>query len=163
MKILKTLTAVMALLITFGVAESAMAAVGKIYGPVYLRMGKKSDHVKSTVLTFSAPVPGKGVVVIKNGGDSGKKSRVNSAKIKLNGKTIVKPSNFSNGHHRKFDKKSHKKHKRSHRIHELKVDVDLLSDNEIKVKIKSCKRCELEIYVMGELATSTDGVKPSGR
>jgi hypothetical protein len=135
MKILKTLTAVMALLITFSLAETAMAEEGTIYGPVYLSRGDMSHHHGGTTLTFTAPVAGEGVVVITNGGDSGKKSRVSSAKIKFNGEKIASP--------RKFNKK----------VHEIRIDVDLLLDNEMKVKIKSCKRCELEIYVTGELAT----------
>ena len=144
MKILKTLTAVMALLITFSVAESAMAAVGTIYGPVYLSRGDKSSHLDDTVLTFSAPVPGTGVVFIINGGDSGKKSRVSSAKVEFNSNMIAGAKDFSK------------------KVGTISIGVDLLADNEMKVNIKSCKGCELEIYVTGEMAATTGGVKPSG-
>jgi hypothetical protein len=99
-----------------------MAEEGTIYGPVYLSRGEMSHHHGGTTLTFTAPVVGEGVVVIKNGGDSGKKSRVSSAKIKFNGEKIARP--------RKFNKK----------VHEIRIDVDLLADNEMKVKIKSCNR-----------------------
>ncbi len=167
MKIFKTLTAVTALLITFGVAESAIAAVGTIYGPVYLNRGlsrgNSSSHrggvstfstgtssdLDGTVLNFTAPVPGvdKGELVIINGGDSGEKSRISSATVTLNDDTIAGPNDFSKD------------------VDTITRTVDLLAGedaNELRVNIKSCMGCELAIYVMGELVYGGGG-KPSGR
>ena len=143
MKILKTLTAVMALLITFGVAESAMAAVGTIYGPVYLSRGNAPMNLNGTTESFSA-VPGTiGELVITNGGDTGKVSRVSSATVTLNGNMILGPKDFSK------------------KVGEIKVDVPLELINDLRVNIKSCNSCELIIRVDGELVFS--GGKPSGR
>lgn len=116
-------------------ASVATAEMTTIYGPVYVAKTKAKDehHRKEAKLSFSAPVPGKGVIVVKNGGDSGKKARVASAEIELNGIEIA-------------DRKDFNKNEEV-----LNIEVDLLAQNDMEVEVKSCKECELEIVVMGEM------------
>lgn len=115
-------------------APVAYAGLTTIYGPVYVAKTKEKGehHRKETKLSFSAPVPGKGVIVVKNGGDSGKKARVASAEIELNGQEIADRSDFN----------------KTEEVFEF--EVDLLAQNDMEVEVKSCKECELEIVVMGE-------------
>lgn len=118
----------------FAVAGEAAAELVPIYGPVYVAKTKdKSEHHrKEAHLTFNAPVPGKGVIVVKNGGDSGKKGRVSAAEIDLNGREVA-------------DKKDFRK-----TAEVLEFNVDLLAANDMEVEVKSCRECVLEITVMGE-------------
>lgn len=118
----------------FAAVGGAAAELIPIYGPVYIAKTKEKGehHHKESKLSFTAPVQGKGVLVVKNGGDSGKRARVSSAEIELNGNEIAEK--------RDFNKK----------VTVLNFDVDLLSTNEMEVDIKSCRECELEITVMGE-------------
>lgn len=118
----------------FAAAGGAAAELVPIYGPVYIAKTKEKGehHRKETKLTFTAPVQGKGVLVVRNGGDSGKRARVSSAEIELNGREIAEK--------RDFNKK----------VTVLNFDVDLLATNEMEVKVRSCRECELEITVMGE-------------
>ncbi|MBI5642194.1 MAG: hypothetical protein HY954_01820 [Deltaproteobacteria bacterium] len=122
-------------LFIFAAVSSAQAEMTTIYGPVYVTKTKGSEHHKEkTKFTFSAPVAGSGVLIVKNGGDSGKKARVSSAEIELNGEEVADENNFNKN------------------VEKLQFNVQLLADNEIEVEIKSCKSCELEISVMGEQA-----------
>jgi hypothetical protein len=146
MKILKTLTAVMALLFTFGVAESAMAARGTIYS-VHLNRNAMSDNNTSTTLNFSVVNQLGADLTITNGGDTGKKSMVSSATVTLNGETLAGPKDFGK------------------KVFTIDHIVDLDDDNELKVKISPCKNCELTITIIGEQVARTGnvGVKPSGQ
>lgn len=112
----------------------AYAEMVPIYGPVYVAKTKDKGehHRKEAKLAFSAPVPGKGIIVVKNGGDSGKKARVASAEIELNGKEVADREDFNK------------------KTEVLEIDVDLLAQNDMEVEVKSCRECELEIVVMGE-------------
>lgn len=118
----------------FAAAGGAAAELVPIYGPVYIAKTKHhgEHHDKETKLSFTAPVQGKGVLIVKNGGDSGKSARVSSAEIELNGKEIAEK--------RDFKKKAAV----------LNFEVDLLATNEMEVEVRSCRECELEITVMGE-------------
>lgn len=118
----------------FAAAGGAVAELIPIYGPVYIAKTKEKGehHRKDTKLSFTAPVQGKGVLIVRNGGDSGKKARVSSAEIELNGIEIAE--------RRDFNKKTAV----------LNFDVDLLATNEMEVEVRSCRECELEITVMGE-------------
>lgn len=133
MKRLKVLTVLSSLLV-FAAVGAAEAEMATIYGPVYVTKshenhGKKEHESK---LKFTAPVPGNGVIMVKNGGDTGKKSRVSHAKIKLNGVKIAKEKDFSK------------------KAESLQYDVVLLPENEMEVEVESCRRCELEVTVLGE-------------
>lgn len=104
-----------------------------IYGPVYVAKTKKDNTGdKEAKFLFTAPVPGSGKIVVKNGGDSGKKSRAASAEIDLNGNEIAKRKDFNKN------------------ISLIEYEVNLLSENKMEVEVKSCKGCEIEITVLGE-------------
>ncbi len=139
MKMLRGFVILLSLMFVLGVMKAAQADMTAIYGPVYITKatsegGKDKDKKKETKLTFTASVPGEGILIIKNGGDAGKKHRVSSAEIKLNGKEIVDEKDFNKN------------------VDTLQYNVQLLSTNELEVEVKSCKECELELTVMGEQA-----------
>lgn len=137
MKRLKVLTVLSSLLV-FAAVGAAQAEMTTIYGPVYVTKSKHEHHENhaktehETKLKFTAPVPGNGIIVIKNGGDTGRRSRVSSAKIKLNGVRVAKEKDFSK------------------RAETLQYDVVLQAENEMEVEVESCKRCEMEVTVLGE-------------
>lgn len=133
MKILRALTVAMAFMFIVS-ATAAEAAMGVVYGPVYIAKTKKHDGDKKSKFVFTAPVAGAGVVVVRNGGDSGKKARVSSAKIELNDKGILD------------------EHDLNKTVGEVKIDVVLRDSNELEVKVKSCNECEIAVTVYGELA-----------
>ncbi|HCY12066.1 MAG TPA: hypothetical protein DHU82_12460 [Deltaproteobacteria bacterium] len=112
----------------------AQAELVPIYGPVYVAKSEKDVEHRGTEarFTFSAPVAGSGKIVVKNGGDSGKRSRAASAEIELNGLDVAKRKDFN-------------KH-----VEVLEYEVSLLSENKMEVEVKSCRKCEIEITVMGE-------------
>lgn len=133
MKRLKAL-AVISSLLFFTAAGVAEAEMTTIYGPVYFSKANKEGHGhdKDFKVTFTAPVPGKGVIVVKNGAESGKKYRVSKAEIELNGQEVARP--------RDFNKKAEV----------IEYSVDLLAENEMKVEVESCKVCKIEVSVLGE-------------
>lgn len=134
MKRLKSFAVITSLFI-FAAAGAVEAEMVPIYGPVYVSKTKKEGddhHRKEAKINFTAPVPGNGVIVVKNGGDTGKKARVGAAEIELNGLDIAKPKDFNKT------------------ISVREFNVQLLSDNEMEVEVKSCRECEIEITVMGE-------------
>ena len=129
--------AVLSSLLLFGALSAAEAEMVTIYGPVYITKAEhrhNEHHNKETKLNFTAPTPGAGVIVVKNGGDSGKKSRVSSAEIELNGQDVAKEKDF----------------KKNAEV--LEYNVTLQAENELEVKVESCKECEIEISVKGEPA-----------
>lgn len=149
MKMLKGFTILLSLMFVLGVMKAAQAELQTIYGPIYVTKAKaegkyKEDGAETTATAavkaeketrfpFIAPVPGAGIIVIKNGGDSGKKHRVSSAEVKLNGVEIAHESDFNKN------------------VETLQYDVQLLQGmNELEVELKSCKECEIEITVLGE-------------
>lgn len=142
---MKRSIAVISSLIFLAAAGVAEAEMTTIYGPVYITKAKKDDsrHKDKTVLTFTAPVPGSGQIVIKNGGDGGKKSRAASAEVELNGEEVADEDDFNKN------------------VTELTYDVTLLADNEMKVEVQSCKECEIQITVMGEKAAPAPVVLPT--
>src|SRR5574337_2033707 len=85
--------AVISSLLLLGAVSAVEAEMVTIYGPVYITKGE--HHHKETKLNFTAPTPGAGVIVVKNGGDSGKESRVSSAEIELNGQKVAKEKDFN--------------------------------------------------------------------
>src|SRR3990170_3378055 len=134
MRALKLCTVAATMVFAFGLANTSQAEMGTIYGPVYVAKHKHHhDGEKEAKFLFTAPVPGKGTIVVKNGGDSDKRHRVSSAKIELNDKKV--------GYEKDFNKK----------VKVVKYDVDLLAKNELEVEVKSCRDCEVEITVIGEL------------
>ncbi len=136
MKRLKTL-AVIASLLFFAAAGVAQAEMTTIYGPVYFSKANKEKnnhgHDKDFKVTFTAPLPGKGVIIVKNGAESGKKYRVSKAEIELNGQEIARPKDF----------------KKNAEV--IEYNVELLADNEMKVEVESCKVCKIEVSVLGEI------------
>ncbi|MBI5492589.1 MAG: hypothetical protein HY893_06635 [Deltaproteobacteria bacterium] len=124
--------AVLSSLLLLGAVSVAEAEMVTIYGPVYITKGE--HHNKETKLNFTAPMPGAGVIVVKNGGDSGKESRVSSAEIELNGQDVAKEKDFNKN------------------AEVLEYNVTLQAENELEVKVESCKKCEIEISVKGEPA-----------
>ncbi len=133
MKRLKRL-AIISSLLFFTAAGVAQAEMTTIYGPVYFSKANKKEHGhdKDFKVTFTAPVPGSGVIVVKNGGESGKKYRVSKAEIELNGQEVARP--------RDFNKNSDV----------INYSVELLADNEMKIEVESCKACKIEVSVLGE-------------
>lgn len=125
-----------ALMLAAFVADIAKAEMVDIYGPVYIAKTKHHGHERESKLTFSAPVAGAGVIIIKNGGDSGSKYRVKSAEIELNDNDLARPRDFNA------------------KVAELRYYVELLAVNELEVDIESCKECELSITVQGEAAVT---------
>lgn len=121
-----------ALVFTFGMVDAALAEMGAIYGPVYIVKNNHNGHEHDTKLKFQAPVAGDGIIVVKNGGDSGRKYRVSSATVELNEHTVVR--------HRDLN----------HEVDVIRRNVTLKGENELEVRVESCKECELEITVMGE-------------
>ncbi|HEY4707374.1 MAG TPA: hypothetical protein VII64_07935 [Thermodesulfobacteriota bacterium] len=120
-------------LFLFAASGVAVAELVPIYGPVYVAKTKKDNTGdKEAKFLFTAPVPGSGKIVVKNGGDSGKKSRAASAEIDLNGNEIAKRKDFNKN------------------ISLIEYEVNLLSENKMEVEVKSCKGCEIEITVLGE-------------
>ncbi len=142
---MKRSIAVVSAILFLAAAGAAEAEMTTIYGPVYVTKAKKEHghHEDKTKLTFTAPVPGAGKIVIKNGGDGGKKSRVASAEVELNGVEVADEHDFNKN------------------VTELTYDVTLLADNEMEVEVKSCKECELQITVMGEKAAPAPVVLPT--
>ncbi len=130
MKRLKILATAASFLFLLGGA--AWAEMTTIYGPVYVAKTKHDGHERETKLRFTAPVPGNGVIVIKNGGDAGKRARVSSAEVELNDVTIAHKHDFNKN------------------VDELRFNVQLKANNELEVEVKSCKECELAITVLGE-------------
>lgn len=133
MKRLRFLAAVSTLLM-LGAAGAAQAQMATIYGPVYVTKAKGigHEHEKETKFTFRAPVTGPGIIVVKNGGDGGKKARVGSARIELNGQEVAKEKDFNKT------------------VETKEYNVQLQALNEMEVEVESCRTCEIEISVMGE-------------
>jgi len=134
MKRFKTL-AVLSSLFVFAAAGAAQAEMAAIYGPVYITKSNHEHHEKKegeSTLKFTAPVPGNGVIIIKNGGDSGKRSRVSTAKIELNNVEVAKEKDFNRN------------------VDSLQFNVALQADNEMEVEVEDCRNCELEVTVLGE-------------
>lgn len=133
MKRLKTLAVISSLLFftAAGVAHSEMTT---IYGPVHFSKANKKEHGhdKDFKVAFTAPVPGNGVIVVKNGGEAGKKYRVGKAEIELNGQEIARPRDFNKN------------------AEVIEYNVELLADNEMKIEVESCRACKIEVSVLGE-------------
>lgn len=87
---------------------------------------------KETKITFTAPVAGDGLIIVKNGADQGKKARVGKAEIELNGQEIAKAKDFNK------------------ETDTLQYSVKLLSTNELEVEVESCRECKIEITVLGQ-------------
>jgi len=116
----------------FAFVGTSQADMVTIYGPVYVSKTKKDSHEKDSEFKFTAAVAGNGVIVIRNGGDSNKDHRVSSAEVEFNDEKIASERDFNKN------------------VEELRYDVTLQADNELEVEVKSCKKCELEITVLGE-------------
>lgn len=142
MRIVKLLTMTIALVFAFGLLKTAQAEVATIFGPVYVDDNNcQRKNVKEGEFTFTAPVPGKGVLVVKTWksqagvdgrDDHGKEPGIRGAKIELNDQKIVRRKEFKK------------------KVQTLNLDVDLQASNELEVKVKTCKRCEVMISVLGE-------------
>ncbi len=130
----RAITTAALLVVFFAFCSASYAEMGLIFGPVHVEKTKKDkeDHGKEAKFTFTAPVPGNGVIVIKNGGDKGSRYRATSAKVELNDEKVASPRDFKKG------------------VAVMGYDVTLLADNELEVKVKSCKECFIEVTVLGE-------------
>jgi len=135
---------VMSSLLCFGAATAAAELV-TIYGPVYVTKAKhdhdghkekdkakKHSEENEGEFKFTAPVPGYGIVVVHNGGDVGDKGRVSKAKIELNDVKLAGEKDFNKN------------------VDVLRLPVRLEAENELEVEVKSCKKCEIAITVLGE-------------
>lgn len=133
MKRLKTL-AVISSLLFFTAAGVAQAEMATIYGPVYFSKANKKEHGhdKDFKVTFTAPVPGSGVIVVRNGADAGKKYRISKVEIELNGQEVARPRDFNKN------------------ADVVNYNIELLADNEMKIEVESCKDCKIEVSVLGE-------------
>ncbi|MBI5237806.1 MAG: hypothetical protein HY887_05220 [Deltaproteobacteria bacterium] len=122
------------LVIFFAFCSASYAEFGPIFGPVHIEKTKKDkdEHGKEAKFIFTAPVPGNGVIVIKNGGDKGSHYRTASAKIELNDEKVASSRDFKKGNA------------------VMSYDVTLLADNELDVKVRSCEECFIEVAVLGE-------------
>lgn len=130
-------------LLFFAAGTVAEAEMVTIYGPVYVSKTKQHHgHGKESKFTFSAPLPGPGVIVVKNGGDSGKKARVGSAEIEFNGVRVARPKDFNKN------------------VTTLSYNVTLSAENKMEVEVESCKECEIEITVLGESAPAIEPPPP---
>lgn len=139
MTTVKFLSAAIASVVAFGVIGTAHAAMTPVFGPVYVEGNDCKRHdTKAGDFTFTAPVPGKGVLVVKTWKSPDSRSRhrdeagFKGAKIELNDQKIVKEKHFEKN------------------VQVLNFDIDLLASNELEVKFKTCKKCEIEISVLGE-------------
>lgn len=132
MKRLKVL-AVLSSLFVFAAAGVANAEMTTIYGPVYVtKTVRESNNSGGATLKFTAPVPGNGVIMIKNGVDPDRSAHVSSAKIELNGVTISNESDFNKN------------------TDTIEYNVTLQAENEMEVEVESCMKCALEVTVLGE-------------
>ena len=122
---------IMLIILFFLNTSPVHADMTTILGPVYISKDHHSTYVKRSVLSFTAPVPGTGVIVVKNGGDSGKNHRVGSARIILNGEEVSGPEDFNKN------------------VEELRYDITLKADNALGVEVRSCRDCEIAISVLG--------------
>lgn len=135
MRTIKFAVAALALMFAFGPAKTAQAEMATLLGPVYIVNqinDGKGAALKETGVVFHAPVPGKGVIIIRNGGDSGETARASSASVKINDVEIASERDFNKG------------------VQLFTYDVDLQAQNELKALVRSCDKCEIEITVLGE-------------
>lgn len=144
MRTVKCLSAAIVSVVAVGVIGTAHAAMAPVFGPVYVE-GSNCRHEgkKTGDYTFTAPVPGKGILVVKtwkspdtrdNRRKSNHDARIEGAKIELNDQRIVRSKDFKKD------------------VQVLNLDIDLLASNELEVKFETCKKCEIEISVLGEAA-----------
>ncbi|MBI5237498.1 MAG: hypothetical protein HY887_03640 [Deltaproteobacteria bacterium] len=138
MKLSHGLAAITALMLLSAASIPAEAEMVTIFGPMQVSKTKGGkDEGKEAKFNFTAPVPGSGVLIIKNGGDLGKKDKASSAKVELNDMKIAGSSDFNK------------------KVVELRYDVVLKENNELEVKVKSCEECYIEVTVLGEAAAVT--------
>ena len=145
MKRLKGLAIAASLLMFTAVAALPAAAdMSTIYGTVNIGNHDKDGHDKRTKHRFNAPVEGDGVIVIRSivegtekkerhGTDKelNKDKTFRKLKIVLNGEEVAEQRHFDKG------------------VEELRYNVNLLASNTMKVKVKGCKECSLQLSVLG--------------
>ncbi len=147
MKIIKGIATASSLLIfVAATALPAMADMGVIYGTVNIK-----GHSRHARFHFNAPVPGDGVIVLKSvakahdEGHSGTHRRDNDrdlyrdnpfrqVKIKFNGEEVVAQRHITNG------------------ATEFRYNVALKADNNMNLKVVSCKDCTVQLTVLGNTA-----------
>lgn len=128
------------------VAMPAAAEMTTVYGTVNIGNHDRNGHDKRTKHRFNAPVEGDGVIVIKSsaiaqekrgrrherheGDDSRKDDTFRKIKIELNGEEVAEQRHFEKG------------------VQELRYNVHLLASNVMKVKVKGCRKCSLELSVL---------------
>lgn len=138
-------------------ALPAAAQMSTVYGTVYIGNHDRNRHDKRTKHHFNAPVPGEGVIVIRStaagthekpdhhrheGDDSDKDRSFRKVKIELNGEEVAEQRRFKKG------------------VEELRYDVDLLASNTMKVKVKGCNECSLELSVLGQAQAPAPPLSP---
>lgn len=145
MKRLKGLAIAASLLMLTAVAVlPAAAEMSTIYGTVNIGNQDRDGHDKKTKHSFNAPVEGDGVIVIRSTAVAAEKKEhrdkekelkkdrtFRKVKIELNGKEVAEQRHFEKG------------------VEELRYNVNLLASNTMKVQVKGCKECSLELSVLG--------------
>ena len=145
MKRLKGLAIAASLLMFTAVAALPAAAdMSTIYGTVNIGNHDRDGHDKKTKHRFNAPVEGDGVIVIRSTAaatgtkehrdgekDFQKDRTFRKVKIELNGDEVAEQRHFDKG------------------VEELRYNVNLLASNTMKVKVKGCKECSLQLSVLG--------------
>lgn len=136
------------LMLTAVSALPAAAGMTTIYGTVNIGNFDRDGHDKDTKHRFSAPVEGPGVIVIRSTPPATtaedhhgrrhneekefkKDNTFRKVKIEFNGEEVVSQRHFEKG------------------VEELRYDVPLLASNTMKVKVKGCKKCSLQLSVLG--------------
>ncbi|HLC17584.1 MAG TPA: hypothetical protein VJM57_01030 [Thermodesulfobacteriota bacterium] len=122
--------------------NNAEADMITLLGPVYVSKNHQLPAEKKSVFNFSASNPGEGVIIVRNGGDSGKDHRVGSASIILNGLEVAGPMDFNKN------------------VDVLQYNVTFEPENEMDVVVRSCRDCEIEISVLAENSAPERPARP---
>ena len=122
--------------------NNAEADMITLLGPVYVSKNHQLPAQKKSVFNFSASNPGEGVIIVRNGGDSGKDHRVGSASIILNGLEVAGPMDFNKN------------------VDVLQYNVTFEPENEMDVVVRSCRDCEIEISVLAENSAPERPARP---
>lgn len=133
MRSLKYLTAAIALLFVIGLTETSQAEMSSIFGPVYVaKHATNQDGPRVATFTYASPFLTNGVLVVRNGGDTGYPHRVSSITLKHNGMKIGSEKDFNKN------------------VEEMRYDLDILGDNVLEVEVRSCNTCEVEVTVLAD-------------
>ncbi|MHB1351354.1 MAG: hypothetical protein ACYCYR_15995 [Desulfobulbaceae bacterium] len=133
--LLSTLTAVL-----FLFCRAPRADEVTVYGPIQFVRITGSPNVFSDIFSLS---PGEGKLTILNGSESGD-NRISSAEIRINGETIISPSNFNQN------------------VYSQHTPVTLSEANLIEIKLNSSPGGYLTILVAREIPLAVTITSPTG-